>query len=293
MMAFNRLSPATQGILLMLLTIFMFSIMDALAKGLAARYDTFQVVWARYSSQTLVAVIILLPRLKTVAKTRYFGLQLIRSAFLFIATMCFFFGIVLVGLAQSSAIMSINPMLITIGAFLILGEPLGLRRALGVSLGLLGALIVIRPGTDVFTPAALLPVVSAVCYAGYSLSTRFLGREESVWTSFLYTAAIGTVVASLIVPWFWTTPTLTDAALMLLLGAVGGMGQLSLIKALSVAEAGAIAPFAYIGPLLAAVWGVLFFNEIPDIWVWFGAVVIVGSGIYVWQREYRLAKSGG
>jgi len=293
MMAFNRLSPATQGILLMLLTIFMFSIMDALAKGLAARYDTFQVVWARYSSQTLVAVIILLPRLKTVAKTRYFGLQLIRSAFLFIATMCFFFGIVLVGLAQSSAIMSINPMLITIGAFLILGEPLGLRRALGVSLGLLGALIVIRPGTDVFTPAALLPVVSAVCYAGYSLSTRFLGREESVWTSFLYTAAIGTVVASLIVPWFWTTPTLTDAALMLLLGAVGGMGQLSLIKALSVAEAGAIAPFAYIGPLLAAVWGVLFFNEIPDIWVWVGAVVIVGSGIYVWQREYRLAKSGG
>ncbi|NQW14182.1 MAG: DMT family transporter [Rhodobacter sp.] len=276
----------------MLLTVFLFTVMDAIAKGLAARYDTFQVVWARYTSQTLVAVIILLPRLKSVAKTRYLGLQLIRSAFLFCATISFFFGIVWVGLAQSSAIMSVNPMLISIGAFLILGEQFGIRRAIGVGLGLLGALIIIRPGAEVFSPLALLPLVAAVCYAGYSLSTRFLGREESVWTSFLYTAAFGTVVATLIVPWFWTTPTLMDAGVMILLGVIGGAGQLCLIKALSVAEAGAIAPFAYIGPVLAATWGMLFFDETPDLWTWVGVVVIIGAGIYVWQREYRVAKSG-
>jgi len=289
--AFTRLSPAVQGIVLMLLTVFLFTVMDALAKGLAARYDTFQVVWARYTSQTLIAVLILLPRLKPVLKTRYLGLQLIRSAFLFAATICFFFGIVLVGLAQSSAIMSINPMLITIGAFLILGEPFGIRRALGVAFGLLGALIIIRPGGEVFSLAALLPVVSACCYAGYALSTRFLGREESVWTSFLYTALIGTVIASLIVPLFWTTPTLTDAGLMLLLGLVGGAGQLSLIKALTIAEAGAIAPFAYAGPIFATFWGMMFFNEMPDIWVGVGTLVIISAGLYVWQREYRLSKA--
>jgi len=291
MTVFHRLSPAAQGIVLMLLTVFLFTVMDATAKGLAARYETLMVVWARYTSQTLVAVLILLPRLRSVVKTRYPGLQMIRSAFLFTATMCFFFSIVLVGLAQSSAIMSANPMLITIGAFLILGEPLGLRRALGVSVGLIGALIIIRPGSEVFTPYALLPLVAAFSYAGYALSTRFLGREESVWTSFLYTAAIGTVVSSLIVPWFWTTPTWADAGIMLLLGVIGGAGQLSLIKALTLAEAGALAPFSYFGPILATLWGWLFFTEVPDHWALIGAVVIIGSGIYVWHREYQVSKS--
>lgn len=292
MNAFNRLSPSVQGILLMLTTVFMFTVMDAVAKGLAHRYDTLQVVWARYTSQTIVAVLILAPRLKTVIKTEYLGLQLIRSGFLFAATMCFFFGIVLVGLAQASAIMSINPMLITIGAFLILSEPFGLRRAMGVGFGLAGALIIIRPGSEVFTLAALLPVGAACCYAGYALSTRFLGRGESIWTSFLYTAVIGTVIASLMVPWFWTTPNLADCGPMLLLGIIGGTGQLSLIKALSVAEAGTIAPFAYAGPLFATLWGVLFFGESPDIWVGVGTLVIISAGIYVWHREYQLAKSG-
>lgn len=282
-----RLSPTQQGILLMLLTAFLFSLMDATAKGLATRYHTFEVVWARYTFQTALAVLFLMPRLKPLLKTRYLGLQLIRSAFLFGATICFFFSIVLIGLAPASAIMSINPMLITFGAYLVLREPLGLRRAIGVCAGLIGALIIIRPGSAVFSPIALLPVLAAIFYAGYAVSTRFLGREESVWTSFLYTAAIGTVGASLIVPFFWHTPTWPDLGLMILLGAIGGLAQLSLIRALSLAEAGAIAPFAYIGILFATLWGMLFFGEYPDIWVVVGALVIVGSGLYVWQREHR------
>lgn len=292
MSVFSRLSPTAQGILLMLLTVFLFTIMDAVAKGLAARYDTFQVVWARYTSQTLVAVLILAPRLKTVLRTKYLGLQLIRSAFLFAATICFFFGIVLIGLAETSAIMNINPMLITIGAYFLLGESFGFRRAFGVVAGLLGALVIIRPGSAVFDPAALLPVGAAIAYAGYALSTRFLGREESVWTSFLYTAAIGTIVASLIVPLYWTTPTLVDLGIMLTLGIIGGAGQLALIKALTLAEAGAIAPFAYIGPILATLWGALFFDEFPDFWVFVGAGLIIGAGLYIWQRERRRAKRG-
>lgn len=290
MNAFNRLTPTVQGIVLMICTIFLFSIMDAMAKSLAQRFDILQVVWARYTSQSLVAVLILLPRLKTVIKTRYLGLQLIRSGFLFGATMCFFFGIVLVGLTSASAIMMINPMLISVGAFIILGEPFGPRRALGVSAGLLGALIIIRPGADVFTMASLFPVGAAICYTGYSISTRFLGREESVWTSFLYTAIIGTIVASLIVPLYWTTPTPYDWGLMLLLGVVGGAGQLSLIRALAIAEAGAIAPFSYVGIIFASIWGILFFDEFPDQWVIIGALVIALAGIYVWQRERQTAK---
>lgn len=290
MSAFDRLSPTVQGILLMVMSIFLLSVMDALAKGLAQRFDIFQVVWARYTSQTLVAVLILLPRLNTVIRTRHVGMQLIRSSFLFGATVCFFFGIVRVGLAEASAIMEINPMLITIGAFVLLGEPFGMRRAVGVIVGLLGALIIIRPGSDVFTIAALFPVVAAFLNAGYSLSTRFLGREESIWTSFVYSAVIGTLVASLIVPWFWTRPEPFDWFLMMLIGVFGGAGHLCLIRAFSVAEAGAIAPISYAGIVFATFWGFLWFDEYPDFWAYVGMVVIVSAGIYVWYREYTLAK---
>jgi len=291
MTAFQRLSAAQRGILLMILTMFLFSIMDMIAKGLASRHDTFQVVWARYVSQTLFAVVILLPRLRSVVKTRYLRLQLIRSFFLFGATILFFSGIVLSGLASTAAVMSINPLLITLGAFFILGESLGLRRAMGVLAGLLGALIIIRPGLTVFDPTALLGLGAAVFYTGYAISTRFLGREESMWTSFLYTAVFGTIAASLIVPWYWTTPSLPDVGVMMSLGVVGGLGQLALIKALMLAEAGAIAPFAYCGPIFATIWGITFFNEYPDIWVVSGAALIIAAGVYVWHREYRATKT--
>ncbi len=290
MNAFQRLSPTVQGIILMMTTLFFFSLMDAVAKGLAQRYDVFQVVWARYTSQTLVATLILLPRLRSVLRTRYLGLQLVRSAFLFAATLSFFFGISLIGLAEASAILLINPILISVGAFLILGEAFGLRRALGVVVGLTGALIIIRPGGAVYSPAALLPALGAVFYAGYALSTRFLGREESVWTSFLYTALIGTIVACLVVPAFWTQPSLADWGLMLLLGLLGGIGQLCLIRAFTIAEAAAIAPFAYVGIVFAVIWGMLFFAEFPDFWVWVGALVIISAGVYVWHREYLQSK---
>jgi drug/metabolite transporter (DMT)-like permease len=290
MKAFSRLGPTPQGILLMMSGIFMFTVMDAMAKGLAARHDPFQVVWARYTFQTLIVSILLAPRLGTVLKTNYLWLQLIRSAFLFGATVCFFFGIVLLGLAPTSAVMSINPLLITIGAVFLLGERLGPRRLAGVVAGLVGALIIIRPGLAVFEPAALLPVGSALFYSGYMLSTRFLGREESIWTSFLYTAAIGTIVASLVVPMFWTAPSATDWGLMLVLGGVGALGQFLIISALMRAAAGAVAPFAYIGPPFAAIWGMLFFDEYPDIWVGVGAALIIGSGLYVWHRERARAK---
>ncbi|MBZ0127743.1 MAG: DMT family transporter [Rhodobacteraceae bacterium] len=293
MKAFSRLRPSVRGILFALAAFSLFTVMDAIAKGLSYRFDTLQVVWARYTAQTLVAVVFLAPRLRSVLKTRYFRLQLVRSAFLYGATMSFFFGIVLFGLAETSAVMSVNPLIITVAAYFVLGEQLGIRRIAAVSVGLVGALIIIRPGSDVFSPVALLPLLAATCYAGYAISTRFLGREESVWTSFLYTALIGTAVASLIVPWYWTWPTPADWGIMLAMGIIGSAGQLALIRALMLAEAGAVAPFAYVGPMLAAFWAWLFFDQLPDRWAVIGALVIIGAGIYVWHREYRQARRSG
>ncbi len=283
-------SNATQGILLMLAAVVLLSTMDALAKLLTTRFDVFQVVWARYAGQTLVAVVLLAPRLLSLLRTKHLGLQLLRSAFLFLATMCFFYSLSFMGLAEATAVMNLNPILLTLGAAAILGEKLGPFRIIGIAVALTGALIVIRPGSAVFSWVSLLPLVAGSFYAAYSLTTRFLGRDESVWTSFLYTALVGTLGASFLAPSVWTPPSASDWGLMLLLGCVGAAAQILLIKALTVSEAGLVAPFGYAGVIFAPIWGMVLFNATPDGATLLGSAVIVGAGLFIWARERANAK---
>eukprot|EP00903_Cladosiphon_okamuranus_P001917 g1915.t1 len=268
---------------------FFFSLMDAMAKEIAHRTDTVMAIWARYAGQTVVVALLVAPRLKSVLKTGYPGLQLLRSVFLLLATSFFFFGFVTIGLANAAAIMSLNPVLITLGAALVLGERFGRRRAIGIGAALAGALIIIRPGSEVFSEAALLPLGAAIAYSGYALTTRFVGRDEDAWTSLLYTAVFGSLVLSAIVPYFWVTPDLTAVFLMLIVGSVGALGHFCLIRALMVAEASAMAPFTYFGLLFSIFWGMIVFGENPDLFTYLGATVIVAAGLYIWYREIQLS----
>ncbi|MDJ0824392.1 MAG: DMT family transporter [Rhodobacter sp.] len=287
---FRRLSGTAQGILLMIVTVFFFTFMDVLGKSIAHRTDTVMAIWARYLGQTVVVFLLVLPRLQIVLRTKYPGLQLLRSVFLLAATCCFFFGFVRIGLANASAIMAVNPVLITLGAALVLGERFGLRRAVGVGTALIGALIIIRPGSSVFSGYAVLPFAAAVFYSAYALTTRFVGKDEDAWTSLLYTAAFGAVILSAVVPAFWVPPDLATVLMMLAIGAIGALGHFCLIRALMSAEASTIAPFSYFGLLFATLWGMGIFGEYPDRVTYLGALVIVGAGIYVWHRETRAAR---
>lgn len=262
-----------------------FASMDAVAKGLMTRHDPLQVVWARYAMQALLVTLLFAPRLRTVLRTRNLPMQVLRSAFMFGATVSGFFAFSMMPLAEATAIFQIAPLLITALAALILAEPVGARRWTGVAVGFLGALIIVRPGTAVFQPAALLPMLCALCFAGYSISTRFLGRTEDWRTTFLYTAGLGALLATLWLPMVWTTPTPGDAALMITLGLMGAAGQLMFIFAYTLAPASAVAPLTYVGLIFAGVFGWLFFDDLPDLWTVAGAAVIVGSGVYVWRRE--------
>ncbi len=154
----------------------------------------------------------LLPRLGTVVRTRRPGLHFLRSLFLLMATTAFFFAISRMGLAEATAIIDVNPVLITLGAALFLGEKFGPRRALGIGAALIGALIIIRPGSAVFSPTALLPLIAAVCFASFAITTRFLGRNENIWTSLFYTALLGAIVLSVLVIPVWVRPDGSGAA---------------------------------------------------------------------------------
>ena len=275
----------------MLGAVFLFTVMDAIAKQLTKEVGLIQTIWVRYTGQALLVFLIVLPRLREVAKSQYPKLQLLRSVVLMAATCLFFLSISKIGLAEATAIMDINPVLITLGAFLFLGEKIGPRRILGIIASMIGALIIIRPGTDVFTVYAVLPLVAAVCYTTYNLTTRFVGNRESPWTSLLYSALFGAVVFSCMVPFFWQPVSLFSAGLMVLLSLCGTFSQLFLIRALAIGEASLLAPFAYVGLIYATIWGLVFFGEFPDKWSILGAIVIAISGFYVWYRDTFGSKS--
>jgi drug/metabolite transporter (DMT)-like permease len=275
----------TIAIILMLGAIFCFSSMDAVAKLAMEVMSPAQTIWARYVSQTLFVTVLILPRLRVLAYTKYPKLQIMRSVVLMGTTTLFFLGISQISLAEATAIMDVNPVLITLGAFLFLGERIGVRRVIGVCVSLVGALIVIRPGAGVFSIYALMPFGAALCYSAYSLATRFIGQDESPWTSLFYSAMFGAVCFSIYIAFHWQPMSIKAIGLMCLMGILGTMAQFLLIRALTLGEASLIAPFAYTGLIWAALYGLIIFNDIPDFWTLIGTTIIVAGGLYVWIRE--------
>jgi drug/metabolite transporter (DMT)-like permease len=287
------LSDQSKGILLMIGGILLFTLMDVLAKHLGQSYAPLQVVWARTTGQLVVVTLILLPRLTTALKTQHPYLQGLRAVFQFGSVALFFLALKYIGLAEATAIMDVQPMLIALGAAVFLGEKLGPRRLGAVVVGFLGALIIIRPGAGVFSAAALLPLAAAFTYAGFAIITRRLGPGESVWTSMFYTAALGAAISTATLPFVWSPIAAADIWAFCLIGVIGAAGQLGVMRAFGMAQAGAIAPFGYVGLIFASLWGFVFFGELPDRFTVLGALVIVGAGLYVWHREYSIAKRHG
>ena len=277
----------TRAIMLILLATLFFSLMDVSVKALVPRIGVLPSLWARYAGQMAVVILLILPRIHLVVRTKYLGLNIARSFMLMGATSFFFSALGLIPLTDAAALMSINPVLITLGAAVFLGESLGIRRITGIVVALAGALIVIRPGSDVFSLAALLPLAAATCYSGYALLTRKVGANEDPWTSLFYTALVGTVVFSVLVPFAWQPLDAVSLMIMAGLSVFGMVGQMFLIRAFSAGEAAMLAPYAYSGIILATFWSMVLFDEWPDVWTIIGALVIIGAGLYVWHRETR------
>lgn len=279
-------STQMQGILLLLIAIFTFTMMDAMGKHLSQTYHPIQVVWARFVINLAIVLLVFAPRLRRTVMTGRPVVQIFRGLTQLASILLFFTSLQFIGLAEATAIMDINPVLITLGAAIFLGERIGIRRILGILAALCGALIVIRPGAGVFHPAAILPLIGAFTYASGAILTR-VARSDSTATSVLWSAMVGSVLASLAVPFFWQPIAPGDLWAFVLLGLFGTVAQALLIRAFALAEAGAIAPFGYTGLIWAGLWGWLIWGNLPDLWTVTGALIIVGAGLYVWMREAR------
>ncbi|MEM9148117.1 MAG: DMT family transporter [Pseudomonadota bacterium] len=279
------LAPETRGALGMVTAMFVFICMDAIAKHLSESLPPLQVVWARYVSQTILVAVIFLPSLARRLRTQNLGLQLLRSGLLFGATSLFFTGLAVMPLAEATALMELGPLMITALAALILREHVGPRRWAGVVVGLIGALIILRPGFGVFQPAALLVIVAAACIAGYQIATRAMSESDSIWTTMLYSTLVGSIAATAILPFVWEPPPVELIPLMATIGWIGFVGHLSMIWALMQAPASVLAPFNYSQLVWSIIVGYVIFSEWPDAMTLLGAAVIVCAGLYVWHRE--------
>lgn len=280
----------TTGILLLLASVFLFTLMDSTGKHLTGSYHPAQIIWARMALNLAIVLVIFAPRLGRVIRSRSPALQVGRGLTQLGSIACFFTAIQFIGLAEATAIMDINPVLITLGAALFLGERIGLRRIMGIAVALAGALIIIRPGAGVLHPAAVLPLIGAFSYAAGAVMTRMV-RGDSTATSILWSTGVATIGASLVAPFVWQPIQPGDLWAFAAMGAFGTAAQALLIRAFSLAEAAAVAPFGYTGLIWAGLWGWLFFGVVPDLWTFVGAAIIVAAGLYVWAREAQAARA--
>jgi len=281
----------TLPILLMIGAVFCFASMDATAKYLMKEIGPAQTIWARYTVQALLVTVLILPKISIYGKTKYPKLQFVRSVALMMATTLFFFAFSRLGLAEASAIFNISPVLITLGAFLFLREQIGPRRVIGILVSLLGALIIIRPGSGVFTIYAILPLGAAIFYSTYSLATRFVGTDESPWTSLFYSAIFGAICYSIYIVFHWNPMSNNALLLTIIIGLFGTAGHICLIRALTLGEASLVAPFIYTNLLFTTIWGFVLFGNFPDFWTIVGALIIVAAGIYVWARDLAVRQA--
>ena len=275
------------GALWMITTMLMFVSMDTCAKYLVAYYPTLQVVWGRYFFQVVILCIVLAPRLRHIARTQSLGFQLVRSLFLLGATLCFFFGLNTIQVAEASAIMFTTPLIVTALAPLILKEKVGVRRWASVMIGFCGAMIIIRPGLGAVETGAFWVLAAAACYAGYQLITRALSQQDGILTSLFYSALLGAMIMSVIVPFEFVAPDAKGWVLMAMTGMFGSLGHFSMIKAFTHAEASQVAPFSYTNLIWATIIGYVLFGSFPDYFTYLGAGVIVCSGLYIAHRERK------
>jgi len=277
------------GILLMLTAMALLPIYNGTAKYLSAEYPVAQVVWARYFFHLAVLLPLVLwrygPRALVPAR---FRLQLFRGTLLVADSFLFFGALALIPLADTLALTFVAPLMLTALSALVLGERVGVRRWSAVAIGFAGTLIIVRPGFAAFEPGAVLALGAGVAYAIYQLLTRKLAGSAPPLVTLGYTALVGTLVMTAALPAYWVTPSPTDLALMVGMGATAAVAHFLIISAFERAQASLLAPFNYCEMIGAVAIGYLVFGDFPDSWTWLGVLVLIGSGVYISLRERRV-----
>ncbi len=285
-----RLSGPLGGALYMIGAGASFAIMIVIVRHVSAELHPFQIAFFR----NLFGMAFMLPWIIRTGweglRTERFGLHLFRALIGLGAMLCFFSAISLIPVAEVTALTFTAPLFATVGAALVLGEKVRLRRWTATAVGFIGALVILRPGAAMVTPAALVALTSAAFMAVAILTVKTLSRTENPNAIVLYMGLLLTPLSFVAAVFVWTPPMLETWPWLVAMGLAATLGQLMMTRAFAAAEASAVLPFDFARLVFVAILGFLLFGERPDLWTWIGAAVIIAATGYIAHREARLGK---
>ena len=273
------------GILMIVASTLVFSIGDVFAKFMSDTMSGYQVTWFRFlvfaATVPLIAIALRGPG---VLRTRHPGLQILRGVAVCGGSTFFLVGLTMLPLAENTAIAFMGPLFVTALSVPLLKEKVGIRRWMAALVGFGGVLLIVRPGTDAFQLAALLPAASALVGAFGTLFVRMMPNELPE-TTLTWTGLTAFLLLSLVMPFVWVTPTTEEIGWGLATGILSAIGHALVVLAFRRANASVLAPFSYVQLLFAGVFAWLAFGAVPGVWTILGILVIAASGLYTAHRE--------
>jgi drug/metabolite transporter (DMT)-like permease len=280
-----------RGIALILASTVFLGASDVTAKYLSTTLPSIEIAWIRFLVFAMIMVPAMLPGSALFAlRTGRPGLQVMRGVALLLSSLFFISGLRFLPIAEASATGFVAPLFVTALSIVFLGERVGVRRWLATAVGLIGVLIILRPGSSAFHPAAFFPIVSALAWAGTLIMTRIMSGKEHAIAIMTYSSIVGVCVISALVPFVWVAPSWHDILFGVLIGVASTAGQWIVVLAFRYADASVLAPFSYTQLLWVSLLGFVVFGEVPDVWTVTGAAFIVASGLYTAHRE-RIRRS--
>ena len=277
------------GILLMTLGMFSLSINDIIYKNLTMNFPVWEAVFFRAFSGSIISLYLVyhsgINSIKTKKPVRHF----VRAFSAVGCVVLYIFGIKYLLLSENIAIAHSAPIIAALLAVPILGEKIGMHRILAITIGFVGVLVIIKPGTDLFQLKSLLPIGSALFMASVYLTTRSLMNTESS-TSIVFYYSFALLFTSLIFfPSDFVIPDIFNLILALSLGIMGSMGHFFMSQAARHADVAVTSPFEYSSFIFVGLMGYFFFYEIPSNSVILGRILIIISGVYVAYRERKVS----
>lgn len=270
------------GIWLMIGAMMAYTVQDGISRFLAGEYSVWMSVMTRYWFFASFVVLWAMRRpngLKAAVTTRKQGLHLMR-ALIHVSEICVIvFSFTLLGLINTHALFLVCPLIVAFLSGPILGEKVGLRLWLAIGTGFAGILVILRPGSDVFSLLAALPLLSALMFALYSVLTRLATRDEDSFVSFFWSGVLGAVLMTCVGIWFWEPMPLAHWALTAANGLVAVVANYLLIQCYSRAEASVVQPFAYFQLVFVMIMGVTLFNETLELATVIGGVIVICAGL--------------
>lgn len=274
------------ALMLLLATTLLFASGDTIAKLAVGSLPPAQILFVRCVIVAALTVPYVWFRLGTAAfRTDHPKTQIFRGVAILISSYLFVSGLSWLPLADASAINFVWPLLITVFSVLLLKEQVGIRRWAATLVGFCGMMLIIRPGTGAFQVAALFPLGAALSWSLAAVVTRSVSAHDRAETTIVWTSLVMLAGSSLLIPFFWRTPTAQEWLYMGVIGLISILGHSMLVYAYERATASFLAPFSYVQLVWATALGYLVFGSLPDRWIAAGAALIVASGIYTAHRE--------